>query len=119
MSWTFNQRLGILSHDGHRIGSGYSGAGVGRNEPDLEGERNVGPIPKGRYKIGPAYSHRTKGPMTMQLTPVGHDARGRTHFLIHGDSVEHPGEASLGCIVLTAAYRKRISESGDTDLVVL
>ena len=48
----------------------------------------------------------------MDLTPKGHKAHGRTEFLIHGDSKAKPGTASQGCIILDAATRKAIAESG-------
>jgi hypothetical protein len=85
----------------------------------LEGAQTVGPIPRGRYRIGPQYAHPSKGPVTMALSPVGHTAQGRTHFLIHGDSIRHPGAASEGCIVLDRAARQAIAASGDTDLEVV
>ena len=55
----------------------------------------------------------------MTLTPVGHTANGRTNFLIHGDSTNHPGDASEGCIVLSRTIRQAIAVSGDTDLEVV
>ena len=100
-------------------GVGYSGRGAGRNNPSLENIQNIGPIPRGRYRIGPQYTHQSKGPVTMTLTPVGHAARGRTHFLIHGDSINHPGDASEGCIVLSRPVRQVIAASGDTEIEVV
>jgi hypothetical protein len=55
----------------------------------------------------------------MALTPVGHTAHGRTRFLIHGDSIRHPGNASEGCIVLDRAARQAIATSGDNDIEVV
>ena len=55
----------------------------------------------------------------MSLTPVGHLAHGRTAFLIHGDSIKHPGDASEGCIILGPHIRTRIAASGDTVLNVI
>lgn len=96
----------------------YSGKGYGKNKPEFESVRNVGPIPAGRYKIGIAYTHPRKGPLVMKLTPVGHNARGRTDFLIHGGSKLHPGDSSEGCIVLDIEYRRNIAESHDYELEV-
>lgn len=53
-------------------------------QPTLERARNVVPLPRGRYRIGPARTHATKDPVTMNLDPSGHIAHGRTAFLIHG-----------------------------------
>lgn len=55
----------------------------------------------------------------MVLSPDGHNAHGRTAFLIHGDSRTNPGNASEGCIVLPPAVRIRIAQSGDTTLEVV
>jgi hypothetical protein len=118
MPWQYNQQTGRLTRNGHVVGVGYSGRGVGRNNPVMEIIQSVGPIPRGRYKIGPQHKHRSKGSVTMALTPIGHTAQGRTHFLIHGDSTHHPGDASEGCIVRNHVIRQTIAASGDTDLEV-
>lgn len=121
--WFYSQRSGILSQ-GTLAGSvcvgkeGYSGRGVARDKPEFEAFHNAGPIPTGRYRIGMATTHPHKGSVVMSLTPLGHNARGRTGFLIHADSIKHPGEASEGCIILDAEQRKKIAQSGDRELVV-
>lgn len=119
MPWQYNQETGRLIRNSQQTGVGYSGHGVGRNNPILENVHNVGPIPRGRYRIGPQHQHQSKGPITMALTPVGHNAHGRTHFLIHGDSIQNPGNASEGCVVLPRPVREAIAASGDTDLEVV
>jgi hypothetical protein len=56
----------------------------------------------------------------MALTPEpGTDTLGRDGFLIHGDSVENPGTASHGCIILPRAVRDQISASGDKQIQVV
>ncbi len=119
MPWQYNQRTGQLQHNGRNVSVGYSGRGAGRNNPLMENAQSIGPIPRGRYRIGPQHTHPSKGPVTMALTPVGHTAHGRTHFLIHGDSIRHPGNASEGCIVLDRAARQAIATSGDNDIEVV
>lgn len=119
MSWQYRQSTGQLTHNGHAIGTGYSGMGAGKNNPQFEATSCVGPIPSGRYSIGPAETHAKKGPVVMRLTPVGHTAHGRTGFLIHGDSLRNPGEASEGCIILPRNIREQISHSHDTNLEVV
>lgn len=119
MTWEYSQTTGQLTHNGQPVAVGYSGLGAGRNNPGAEQQRNVGPIPRGTYVIGIPARHPTKGPLTMRLTPVGHRAHGRDNFLIHGDSREHPGEASQGCVILNNAIRSRISTSGDGTLEVV
>ena len=119
MPWQYSQSTGQLTRNGQIVGTGYSGLRTGRNNSSMESVRDIGPIPQGRYRIGSQYSHPQKGNTTMALTAVGHTARGRTHFLIHGDSSSHPGAASQGCIVLNHAVRQSIAASGDTELEVV
>jgi hypothetical protein len=121
MSWIYSQSTGyiIQNGSGQCLGQGYSGYGGCCNIPDLEHLHNEGPIPRGWYRIGRAEYNPSTGPYSMRLTPVGHHALGRTKFLIHGDSRQLPGGASHGCIVLPLDIRKKIDESGDTDLQVI
>jgi len=119
MSWQYHQKSGELFYNGEFVKTGYSGKGAGKNNPELEDTPKVGPIPCGHYSIGPAFTHASKGPVVMRLTPVGHDACGRTGFLIHGDSRSHPGTASEGCIILERAIRESIATSQDTALEVV
>lgn len=115
MPWQYSQRAHLLTHNGEVVSNGaYSGKGAAKNNPAMEMVRNQGPIPRGQYKIGVARKHPAKGPITMSLAPVGHQAYGRTAFLIHGDSISNPGNASEGCVILEYAIRARIAASGDT-----
>jgi len=115
--WQFDTRTGEF-HKGSVIkGKGYSGFGVGKNNPAMEGVQGVGPIPRGRYHIGPSYDDPHLGPIVMHLDPVGHDALGRTLFRIHGDN--STGTASHGCIILNRALRDEISHSEDRNLWVV
>ena len=115
--WTYAQRTGALAHDATSEGSGYSGTGRGRNDPDMQALAGVGPIPRGAYRIGAPYDHPHLGPCVMNLTPSPDtETFGRTLFRIHGDNQNH--DASHGCIVLGPALRHRIAASGDTDLTV-
>jgi len=115
--FTYDQRTGTMKHDGAVIGSGYSGHDQGINNPVMEAVRSVGPIPRGFYHIGPAYDAPGLGPRVMPLTPVSHDALGRSGFFIHGDSKK--GNASHGCIVIARVTRTMIAASGDHDLTVI
>ena len=110
-SYTYSQSTGKLMLGDKLIGKGYSGAPSGKNDPDKEAVKNVGPIPRGLYTIGKARKYKSMNDC-MDLTPKGHKAHGRTEFLIHGDSKAKPGTASQGCIILDAATRKAIAESG-------
>lgn len=123
--WIYDQRTGEFgaSETGAffvPICHGYSGFGGGKNNPEMQNVRDVGPIPEGVYTIGPAFADPEKGPVVMALTPdVDNEMFGRAGFLIHGDSIEHPGEASQGCIILDKLSREQVAESTDRTLKVI
>jgi hypothetical protein len=119
MPWIYHQQSGQLFYNGTFLEKGYSGKGAGKDSHQFEATPKVGPIPCGKWKIGAAFTHEKKGPVVMRLTPVGHTAHGRTGFLIHGESRQHPGDASEGCIILRRTIRESISASHDTDLEVV
>lgn len=119
--WTYQQRNahgdGELDLDGEFEGTSYSGFEEGRNNPAMEGVANVGPIPRGLYRIGPAYTHPHLGPVVMNLEPVGHDALGRTLFRIHGNNKTN--DASHGCIITGRTLREKIDAGADRILRVV
>jgi hypothetical protein len=118
--FTFTISSGEFAHDGQVLGHGYSGDPAHKNDPAYEPLRDEGPIPEGRYCIGAAEDTATHGPHVMELWALpGVQLYGRSGFLIHGDSMEHPGAASHGCIVLCRTIRDYISDSGDHSLQVL
>lgn len=120
--WTYQQSTGEISLDGGAPqGRGYSGFGAGKNNPALEDEADIGPIPRGRYKIGEPedLDGGLHGPFVLPLIPdPANEMFGRSGFLIHGDSISHPGMASRGCIILERAIREQIAASGDGDLQI-
>lgn len=117
--WKFRQLTGELLHNEISIGFGYSGSGLGLNNPSMQAAPNVGPIPRGLWTIGKPYDSETHGPYVMRLTPdLETKIFKRGGFLIHGDSMKLPGTASKGCIVLNRAMRNQISASGDIVLIV-
>ena len=118
--WTYHQTSGELLHDGVHVAQGYSGNGAGKNNPAMQEQHDIGPIPQGRYHIGPRHDTPTHGPCVMTLVAEpGTNAFGRCGFLIHGDSIQAPGTASHGCIILSRTIRERIGASGDSRLEVL
>jgi hypothetical protein len=124
--WTYVQESGELLRDGLHFAVGYSGyddpvtGQMGWNNPELERVEGVGPIPVGRYFIGPPRDTLTHGPFVLPLTPdPANEMFGRSEFLIHGDSKEHPGTASRGCIIMGPDIRKLVAASGDTLLQVI
>jgi hypothetical protein len=118
--WIYDQATGALSRDDKPVAEGYSGFGDGKDNPVMQNVPDTGPIPRGVYAIGPPHDTTTHGPHVMALTPVdGTDTFGRSGFLIHGDSIEHPGTASHGCIILARAIRDEIASSGDNQIQVV
>jgi RHS repeat-associated protein len=95
-------------------GTGYSGTGEGRNNPDKESEEDVGPIPRGTYDISQSYYSLNTGPITMKLTPNGNQNMfGRTDFRIHGNNATN--DASTGCIVMPKpVHRSTLGVRGGT-----
>jgi hypothetical protein len=119
MAWTYNQSSGHLSHNGQVVAIGYSGHEEGKNNPAMQQVPNVGPIPQGRYSIGPPRDSAKVGPFALPLEPEpGTNTFGRSAFMIHGDSIVHPGTASEGCVILLREARNLIAASGDAELVV-
>lgn len=119
MPWTYNQTTGSLRDpQGQAVASnGYSGNGQGRNNSAMEQTPNVGPIPRGRYRIGHARHSTHTGPVSTDLTPqTGTNTFGRSAFLIHGDNISHT--ASNGCIILPRSVREQINSSTDREIVV-
>lgn len=118
--WVYAQRTGELTHSGAKVGVGYSGKGVGKNNPDAQKIGFVGPIPVGRYTIQRPVDTKTHGPYVLWLTEFStNEMWNRDDFGIHGDSIVAPGTASEGCIILPYAIRVAIWESGDHVLEVI
>ena len=121
LAWTYAQKTGELQQDGEHVAIGYSGAGEGKNNPEMQDVPNTGPIPGGDWTIaGPPIETRDHGPYVLRLQPQPEtETHGRSGFLMHGDSKVHPGTASHGCIILSRAVREQVWESGDRDLKVV
>lgn len=121
MPWVYDQSSGDLFRDGQFIGTGYSGKGrtreEGRNNGDLEGVKDTGPIPRGRSRIGAPRTSRNTGPISIPLKPVAVAVGNRSGFLIHGDNAAR--NASTGCIILARGIRLEIVASGDRELEVV
>jgi Protein of unknown function (DUF2778) len=118
--WKYEQESGaIIRPDGSLLAVGYSGrVPEGRNKPDQQCVKDVGPVPRGWYTIEEPRS-KPKKPFYMPLTPnPGTDTCGRDAFQIHGDNQTHT--ASTGCIVISPrSLREEIWESGDRTLRVV
>lgn len=119
MPWEYYQSSGEIKHNGVVVGTGYSGKDKGKNNPHMESIPFIGPIPRGLYVIGKPRNTSSHGPFVLDLIPKGHNALGRSEFLIHGDSIKNPGKASEGCIILPRLIREKIAYSGDKLLKVV
>jgi hypothetical protein len=120
MNASYEQATGLLVlHTANPFRAvGYSGKGIGKNNPNLQAVHNVGPIPRGAYRVSAPFTHPQKGPLCFRLTPEGQEMFGRSGFLIHGDSREHPGAASEGCIILPQPARQVLAAHQLTRLFV-
>jgi len=118
MPWIYEQRTGIMTGPNGEEFQGYSGAPGFVNNPDAETRRGEGPIPRGHWTIDLRPYHGAVGPFSLRLAPDGHNAHGRTDFVIHGDRIGNPGTASEGCIILPRAAREAIQRSGESRLIV-
>lgn len=117
--WTYAQTTGQLSHNGTVEGTGYSGHGLGLNNGNLEWAHGSGPIPRGLWSIGTFFDHPHLGPIVAHLSPVDHDAHGRTAFFLHGDNSAMNHTASDGCVILARPLREAIRDSADTSFMVV
>jgi len=95
----------------------YSGFGNGRNNPAYEKVPDCGPIPKGVWYIARWYpQYEGKGALVARLVPKFiTETYGRAGFLIHGDSIERPGQGSHGCIIAPLAVRRILATSLGSD----
>lgn len=117
--WTYSQSTGHLSRDGVYVATGYAGHPPHVNDPNAQNASNVGPLPQGAYTIGAAFWSAHLGPLAMYLDPdKSNEMFGRGGFYIHGDSIQYPGFASNGCIVMAHEIRAQISTNKDKQLTV-
>lgn len=124
MSWIYEIKRALIWKVPIVVGSvgyfGYSGHETGKNNPAMQDDIDVGPIPVGNWLISTFFDHPKKGPIVARLTPLPEtNVFGRSAFMIHGDSIADPGEASLGCIILAKPARIAIRDSNDYNLEVI
>lgn len=118
--WKYQQQTGNLtSQSGNVVGTGYSGFGSGKNNPAYQSVPDVGPCPEGFYNIEAPVDTESHGPYVLRLEPFAENNMfGRDGFLMHGDSKEHPGEASHGCLIFPRMVRELVWNSGDHQIEV-
>lgn len=118
--WLYIQKTGELLHNGAHVGFGYSGHGIGKNNPDMQNVKRVGPLPCGWYTIEKHVDTEDHGPFCLPLTPdAANEMFGRADFLMHGDKIGAPGTASEGCIIQAHDVRVDVERSGDNRLQVI
>ena len=134
--WTYEQTTGrLLDLSGNVIGVGYAGRDFdsagnfvgGKNNPAKENIENVGPLPGGIYTADQLeLVHEVVGRFAIHLKPdptteakIAAYGRQPLSFFMHGDSIEHPGASSDGCIVQPLGTRRQFWDSGDRVLRVV
>lgn len=116
----FVQGTGRLEDSrGELIGFGFAGQREGYNNPDKQNVPDIGPLPRGFYKIGAPYHHPHLGPLTMDLTPFPENQMfGRSLFRIHGRSAINPELSSKGCVCQDRPARQFVADHLNQDDVV-
>lgn len=122
MPWVYVQKTGSLYRPNRKLlAAGYSGHGLGLNNPAWQDHIGVGPLPVGRYTIGQAHEPIDHlGPLAFPLVPFKtNDMLNRSGFFLHGDNHLRNHTASNGCIVEDEPYREEVGDSEDRQLVVV
>lgn len=121
MSHSYEQFSGRWRLPNGGTSIGYSGNGQWKNDPRAESVIMHGPLPRGGYTIGPLIPlHPRLGKNVMALIPdATNEMFGRSEFYLHGDSLEHPGDASDGCIIQGPVLRDLVAQSPDRRLMVI
>lgn len=126
MSWTYKQNSGELNApDGQFVVSGYAGGAKGahpegRNNPAMQDQHDIGPLPCGFYTMGEPREHSILGPYAIPLIPdASNEMFGRSAFYMHGDRIDAPGTASDGCIIMPRNVREFCWTSSDHRLEVV
>jgi len=119
--WRYQQSTGELTEpSGSALAKGWAGHGEGLNNPAMQSDPDIGPLPAGNYTIGEPHDSPHTGPFTMDLMPAPENQMfGRSEFRIHGAAEEHPELSSDGCIILPRPVRENIWQSGDREIEVI
>jgi hypothetical protein len=125
MSWTYSQSNGELTDpNGNLVAHGYAGGNCGKNpegknNPDMQDQPCIGPLPQGDYIFSEVVDSPKTGHFTIILVPdPSNEMFGRDDFRVHGDSIIHPGCASEGCIVTSLGVRTNMFNSADKAIKV-
>src|ERR1700691_779808 len=98
--YTYRQSTGVLDHDGVFLLNCDAGHGDGVNNPAMQDQHDVGPLPQGRYTMTSLIDSPHTGLATIVLDPdPANQMFGRSGFRIHGDNAIANRTASDGCII--------------------
>lgn len=117
--FVYEQKTGRLLRDGAPFAQGYSGRGLGRNNPAWQATKDYGPLPQGQWRmVGGPYKHPKLGPFTINLEPCeGTETFGRSEFRIHGNNKDN--DASHGCLIFGPNERNAWWDSGEKEFEVV
>lgn len=118
--YSYSQSTGQLARDGAPVLLCYAGHGLGVNNPAMQDQHDIGPLPQGRYTMTALIDSPHTGLATIILEPDDSNLMfGRAGFRIHGDNAACNQTASNGCIIAGhAADRTAIWNSADDVLEV-
>ena len=101
----------IKDPTGALVTTGWAGKGIGKNNPKLQDEVGIGPLPQGLYRVGEWEPMRPGlGPMVARLVQIEGETFGRSGFYFHGAATDplHYGQESKGCIVVNHVGRVQV-----------
>jgi len=97
--YVYNQRTGQLTLDNQVIGTGFSGTGAAKNNPALQKQKKIGPIPVGEWRVaGRRNDANTAEPILELQFFNGIKIAGRMPseaFTIHSDNAPNAGESGI------------------------
>lgn len=125
MTWIYKQATGeLFDPSGMIIATGYAGGNCGanpegRNNPDMQDVKCIGPLPEGTYVFGQPVMQSHLGPFAIPLIPdPSNTMYGRGDFYMHGDT-QIAGNASEGCIIQARSVREACWASDDHVITVV
>ncbi len=111
----YHQASGLIATpEGQFVSIGWSGHGIGKNDPEFQSEKSFGPLPQGVYRVGAwEEQHPGLGPMVAHLEQIEGNNYGRDGFYFHGPAQDpsHYGNESKGCIVVPRPGREKVREA--------